>query len=163
VEGLLPVGDAACVTNPLYGRGVSLALAHAFQLADLLAVHPSPGPEQSRAAAWLARALLIPWFEAATEDDAERVARWRAVMTGGPPPPHPDGLTMRTVGSVAGGDAQIWRGLVRVLMGLRTPAEVYGDPAFEARVRRALASAPPRPVVPGPTRAELVSTVTEVP
>lgn len=159
VAGLLPVGDAACVTNPLYGRGVSLALAHAFQLADLLAAHPSPGPAQSRAAAQLARVLLLPWFEAATEDDAERAARWRAVMTGGPPPPRPGGLTMRTVGSVAGGDAEIWRGLVRVLMGLRTPLEVFGDPVFEDRVRRALGNAPPRPVAPGPTRAELVSTV----
>ncbi|MDN3352436.1 FAD-dependent oxidoreductase [Actinomadura sp. DC4] len=159
VAGLLPVGDAACVTNPLYGRGVSLALAHAFRLAGLLTAHPEAGPAQSRAAARLARVMFMPWFEAAAEDDAERVARWRAVMAGDPPPPRPGGLTMRTVGAVAGTDAYIWRGLIRVLMGLRTPSEVFGDPAFEDRVRRALGGAPPRPVAPGPTRAELVSTV----
>lgn len=159
VAGLLPVGDAACVTNPLYGRGVSLALAHAFRLGDLLAACPEPGPAQSRAAAELATTMLTPWFEASTVDDAERIARWRAVLAGEPAPPRSEALTMRTVGSVAGTDAYIWRGLVRVLMGLRTPAEVFGDAAFADRVHRALDAAPPRPVAPGPTRAELVSTV----
>ncbi len=159
VAGLLTIGDAACVTNPLYGRGVSLALAHAFRLGDLLEECPEPGADQARAAAELARDLLAPWFQAATEDDAERIARWRAVLAGAPPPPRTENLTLRTVGSVAGRDAHIWRGLARVLMALRPPGEVFGEITFADRVRRALDDGTPQQPIPGPTRAELVSTV----
>ena len=34
VHGFVAVGDAAVCTNPLYGRGCSLAFVHAFGLAD---------------------------------------------------------------------------------------------------------------------------------
>src|SRR4051812_13883690 len=37
VAGLVAVGDAAVCTNPLYGRGCSLAMVHAYALADLIA------------------------------------------------------------------------------------------------------------------------------
>ncbi|MCR8574760.1 FAD-dependent oxidoreductase [Streptomyces sp. Isolate_219] len=48
VAGLFAVGDAACVTNPLYGRGMSLALRHAF--AAPAGTPGPPEPEQVRTA-----------------------------------------------------------------------------------------------------------------
>ncbi|HEV2347676.1 MAG TPA: FAD-dependent oxidoreductase [Actinocrinis sp.] len=81
VAGLYPVGDAACVTNPLFGRGMSLAMAHAFELADLLAAHPAADQAQADTAAGLADALYRPWYEHAVLADQARTAQWRMAIT----------------------------------------------------------------------------------
>jgi len=39
VHGFVAVGDASVCTNPLYGRGCSMAAVHAFGLADALKEH----------------------------------------------------------------------------------------------------------------------------
>ncbi|MFE9405169.1 FAD-dependent oxidoreductase [Streptomyces sp. NPDC006530] len=155
---LFPVGDAACVTDPLYGRGMSLALQHAFELAELLTAHPEPGREQSERAARLADDLYRPWFDQATHDSAARAALWRSRAEGAPPPPAPPAPRGRPhlaeIAGAAAGDAAIWRGLVRVLMGLDTPEDVFDAAGFTRRVRRAPAApAGQRP----PTRAELLA------
>lgn len=155
VAGLLPAGDAACITNPLYGRGQSLAFAHAFRLADLLAAHPDPGPAQAEAAVRIVRDLFLPWYEQAAREDGDRIRRWRAGIKGDRPPPEAAGLTLRTVSGAASSDSVVWRELMRVLMCLRPPAEVFGDAEFSARVRRALGAVAPRP--PLPTRGDLVA------
>ena len=124
VAGLYPVGDAACVTDPMYGRGMSLAIAHAFRLVE-------PGADAAR----IARELLEPWFTQSTLDSVDRIARWRATVTGDPQPPDPEAMTIRVAAAAAAHDPQVRRGLVEVLMGLRQPAEVFGDPAFAERVR----------------------------
>lgn len=150
VAGLVPLGDAAAVTNPLYGRGVSLALTHAFRLGDLLV---AGGDATSR----LAAELVLPWFRLSVADDEERVAQWRAAVHGWAPPPRPRELTMRTIARVADRDAVVWRGLLRVLMGLSHPDTVLADAAFADRVHRLLGDeAPPRP---GPSRADLLAAV----
>ncbi|MFD0688728.1 NAD(P)/FAD-dependent oxidoreductase [Actinomadura fibrosa] len=160
VTGLFPVGDAACVTNPLFGRGVSLALAHGFALAAAIAEHPEGGPEQGRAAVRAARRLLRPWYVQSADDDAERIPRWRAALDGAEPPPEPEAdagrLALRTVGrAAAAGDPVVWRGLTRVLMGLDTPAAVFSDDDFRAHVRKSLAAGGPA-APPPPGRAELL-------
>lgn len=152
VAGLVPLGDAAAMTNPLYGRGLSLAFTHACRLADLLAA----GAKRD-ATSRLAAELLVPWFRLADVDDAERIAHWRAAVHGWAPPPRPRQLTMRTAARVVDRDAVVWRGLVRVLMGLSRPDTVLGDPVFADRVRGLLAGQlSPRP---GPSRADLLAAV----
>lgn len=156
VAGLHPVGDAACVTNPLFGRGMSLALVHAYQLADLLAA----GPGQPGAAGRMAQALFHPWYEHSVRADQDRIARWTAAVEGrpAPAPPATERPTMRDAARAAATDGTVWRALVRVLMGLRTPAEVFGDEKLVARIRQA--PAPPADSRPdAPTRAELVRMV----
>jgi hypothetical protein len=157
VAGLVPLGDAAAITNPLYGRGVSLAFAHAFRLGDLLAADGVAGQAQRDATSWLAAELVLPWFQLANADDAERIAHWRAAMHGWAPPPRPPELTMRTVAKVADRDAVVWRGLLRVLMGLSHPDIVLGDAAFVDRVRRLLADRVSREQAP--SRADLLAAV----
>jgi 2-polyprenyl-6-methoxyphenol hydroxylase-like FAD-dependent oxidoreductase len=155
VAGLFPVGDAACVTDPVFGRGLSLAFAHAFRLADVLDAHPEVGETQSTAAVQVATDLFTPWYEQACVDTAERVERWRLGGAG-----DPGSLRgVRTIAGAAGQDATVWRGLTRVLMGLRTPADVFDDPAFADRVRQALTTQPPSPGV-GPSRTDLLAAVT---
>jgi 2-polyprenyl-6-methoxyphenol hydroxylase-like FAD-dependent oxidoreductase len=156
VAGLFPVGDAACVTNPLFGRGMSLAFAHAFQLADLLAA----GPGSAGAAARIAEVLFEPWYEQSVRADQERIARWTAAVDGRPAPelPATDRPTMRDAARAAAADGTVWRGVVRVQMGLSTPAATFADEKFVARIRQA--PAPPTDTRPAaPTRAELVRLV----
>jgi 2-polyprenyl-6-methoxyphenol hydroxylase-like FAD-dependent oxidoreductase len=157
VAGLAPVGDAASTTNPLYGRGLSTAFTHAFRLGDLLAVDGGADPALRDATGRLAAELVLPWARLAGADDAERVAHWRAAVHGWAPPPRPRHLTMRTIARVADRDAVVWRGLLRVLMGLSHPDTVLRDVAFADRVRRLLAEHRPGPTAPG--RADLLAAV----
>lgn len=152
LAGLFPVGDAACVTDPMFGRGMSLALAHAFQLADVLSTHPEVGETQSKEAVRVATDLFTPWYQQACLDTGVRVAGWRGRSSSD------SELSVRTVAGAARHDATVWRGLVRMLMCLRTPAEVF-DPGFVERVRAAHQPAP----VGGPTRADLLAAVEELP
>jgi len=155
LAGLFPVGDAACVTDPMFGRGMSLAIAHAFQLADVLGTHPEVGETQSKEAVRVATDLLTPWYQQACLDTRVRVEGWRSGLA----PDDGRHLSVRTVAGAARHDATVWRGLVRVLMGLRTPAEVFDDPDFADRV---LATQPPTPG-DGPTRADLLAAVEALP
>lgn len=70
VRGFVAVGDAHTCTNPLYGRGCSLAIVQAHLLAEALSEHPDPG----EAAAAYERASgreILPWYRAAVAQDAE--------------------------------------------------------------------------------------------
>ncbi|WP_051695594.1 hypothetical protein [Streptomyces sp. NRRL S-244] len=165
VAGLLRAGDAACVTDPMFGRGLSLALAHAFRLADLIGEHPAVDEWLGLAAAELADRVLRPWYEQGVHDSWSRADRWRAAA-GAPPFPGPGRPGERPVPPVSGAvraaasaaaatDRAVWRGTTRIGSGLATPAEVFADPEFLARVRAAGTDAPapsgPRP----PTYARL--------
>ncbi|SEP92601.1 2-polyprenyl-6-methoxyphenol hydroxylase [Streptomyces sp. yr375] len=162
VTGLLQAGDAACVTDPMFGRGMSLALAHAFALAELLDrlldEHPTADERLSRAAAALVGRLLRPWYDQAVHDSWTRVSRWRAAA-GAPPaptaarpaPPVPGHLTAAAM-TAAATDPTVWRGVTRMQTSLRTPTEVFADEDFQARLRAATdthaPSAPPGPRPP---------------
>jgi hypothetical protein len=135
---------------------MSLAFAHAFQLADLLAA----GPGSAGAAARIAEVLFEPWYEQSVRADQERIARWTAAVDGRPAPelPATDRPTMRDAARAAAADGTVWRGVVRVQMGLSTPAATFADEKFVARIRQA--PAPPTDTRPAaPTRAELVRLV----
>ncbi|UDY34584.1 FAD-dependent oxidoreductase [Dermatobacter hominis] len=85
VAGFHAVGDAHTATNPLYGRGCSLAMVQAQVLADLIDEHGVDGPEahaaRSIAYEQATRDEVIPWYKAAVSQDrmardqAERAAR----------------------------------------------------------------------------------------
>ncbi|MFI1889333.1 NAD(P)/FAD-dependent oxidoreductase [Streptomyces jumonjinensis] len=171
VAGLLQTGDAACVTDPMFGRGMSLALAHAFLLADLLDERPVADERLSQAAADLVERVLRPWYDLGVRDSWSRVERWRAAA-GAPPAPQagrpaplvPGGLPAASAAAVA--DLAVWRGLTRIRASLNTPAEIYADADLLARARAAAdAPAPSPPSAPSapsappglqpPTRDEL--------
>jgi 2-polyprenyl-6-methoxyphenol hydroxylase-like FAD-dependent oxidoreductase len=68
VTGFVAVGDAQVATNPLYGRGCSLAMVHACGLVDLL---DRPEGDLERAFHELTERELDPWFRAAVQQDRE--------------------------------------------------------------------------------------------
>jgi 2-polyprenyl-6-methoxyphenol hydroxylase-like FAD-dependent oxidoreductase len=71
VHGFVAVGDASVCTNPLYGRGCSLAMVHAFGLADSLRAHAGDHDEFARAFAEFTAQELLPWFKSAVFQDAQ--------------------------------------------------------------------------------------------
>ncbi|MFF5638741.1 NAD(P)/FAD-dependent oxidoreductase [Streptomyces sp. NPDC012825] len=118
VAGLHQVGDAACVTDPLFGRGMSLALAHAFALGELLTTRPANDPLLGPDAARSTTALMRPWYEHAVRADTERSAHWHAAVTNPPTPGRPAGLLLPAQATAAQRDAHTWRDLIRMLMTL---------------------------------------------
>jgi 2-polyprenyl-6-methoxyphenol hydroxylase-like FAD-dependent oxidoreductase len=166
LAGFFPLGDAACTTNPAYGRGVSLALAHAYRLADLLTDRPDVTAEQATEWSRVTESLLGPWFAEAVQNDRGRAGLWRATVAGQQPAPPPPGVvTFGAVAQAAATDSVVWRRLVRVMMALDPPDTVYRDDEVRERVGKALAGGPGGPGGPGghppaPTRPELVDVVT---
>ena len=73
VLGFHAVGDAHTCTNPLYGRGCSLAMVQATLLADALADHPGDGAQvlTARAVAFeqASETEIRPWYRAAVNQD----------------------------------------------------------------------------------------------
>ncbi len=69
--GLHVVGDAAVCTNPLYGRGCSLAFVHAFALADVLRASGADLRTAALAFDEATRRELLPWYRAARDQDRE--------------------------------------------------------------------------------------------
>ena len=71
VHGYVAVGDAAVCTNPLYGRGCSLAFVHAFGLADALREHGDDLDALARTFAAFTDREVVPWFRSAVLQDAQ--------------------------------------------------------------------------------------------
>jgi 2-polyprenyl-6-methoxyphenol hydroxylase-like FAD-dependent oxidoreductase len=73
-DGFVAVGDASICTNPLYGRGCSLALVHAYGLADAVREHSGDLEAALLAFAEFTELELDPWFRAAVLQDEESKA-----------------------------------------------------------------------------------------
>jgi 2-polyprenyl-6-methoxyphenol hydroxylase-like FAD-dependent oxidoreductase len=152
VANLHAVGDAHTCTNPLYGRGCSLALLQAVLLAQALSEHVDP---TARAASYEAacRAQVEPWFHHAVEvdqsgadpADVNDVDRFRQE---------------RMAALLAAGqtDPVIGRGMARLWNLLVTPAELNSDLEFVARAAEIMGDPGtyPAPAPSGPSRQELL-------
>lgn len=174
VLGLHAVGDAHTATNPLYGRGCSLAMVQAQLLADLLdeplTDHDPDSAHEGVAAAHVARAIayeaaveseITPWYRAAvTQDRFARQAEGTAPDDAGPDgtvDPSDfvrellrDGLlpAMRT-------DPVVLRAFLRTFNLLNPPDSLMNDPDLIGRVMTAYQDRDNRPPEPemGPDRA----------
>jgi 2-polyprenyl-6-methoxyphenol hydroxylase-like FAD-dependent oxidoreductase len=162
VLGLHLIGDAACTTNPLLGRGISLAAVAAAGVADALAAEPhDPVAQALRLEDVLAREIEPRFGENAAFDRAV-VLRLRADLAGEPPPapPPPADDALRPEELLLGGmqDADLYRVWTRYAH-LLADGSLLSDPAVFEHVRRLVppGTRPPAPV--GPTRAELAKTL----
>ena len=154
ITGLVPVGDAWACTNPTAGRGVSLGIAHAVALRDVLRQHENPvrlieGFDQ------VTEASLTPWYREQIVRDLQRAADIRAVIEGQPSPARdPVQQTQAAFFAAAGADAEVARAAFDVMGCLQLPAEVMQRPGVAERVESFASSMPPP--MPGPTRADLL-------
>jgi 2-polyprenyl-6-methoxyphenol hydroxylase-like FAD-dependent oxidoreductase len=149
-SGFAAVGDAAVCTNPLYGRGCSLALVHAFALADAL-----PDLDAFRDAT---ERELVPWFKSAVMQDAQARAMHEELPAEDPrafmQSVFREGLlpAMRT-------SPVVFRAFVRWFNLLVTPETLMADTEVIADVMAAYQDREnhPAPAPLGPERDELVA------
>ncbi len=77
VIGFHAVGDAHTCTNPIYGRGCSLALVQAVALTDAMAAHPHDPVARAVAYEAACRVQTEPWYRVSVATDRARQARYR--------------------------------------------------------------------------------------
>ncbi|WP_041259825.1 FAD-dependent oxidoreductase [Pseudofrankia inefficax] len=169
VLGLLPIGDAAMITNPAHTRGTTLAALTAAWLTDVVTGTPDPAERALRLDATM-RAEALPWYHDSLAQDAARLSRWRPSTAVAPAPRSPDEAGTYEAGAgpqaVTNGEAflasardpVVWHAFTRLQNLLALPSDVLADPGIVARVRAVQASGW-RPVpAPGPSHADLVAT-----
>jgi 2-polyprenyl-6-methoxyphenol hydroxylase-like FAD-dependent oxidoreductase len=155
--GVHAVGDAHTCTNPLYGRGCTLAMVQAVLLADALADHPDD--PAARAAAYEAACTreVEPWYHSALELDragADPTGRGGGGLAGSE-----EGRAMAAVFAAAATDPVIGRAIVRLFNLLVTPAGLAADAEVMARMAEVMAHPEdhPLPDPEGPTREALLA------
>ena len=71
-HGFFAIGDAHTCTNPLYGRGSSLAVLQAVLVADALAAHPDDRDAAARAYEAASAERVEPWYHVSLHDRPRR-------------------------------------------------------------------------------------------
>jgi 2-polyprenyl-6-methoxyphenol hydroxylase-like FAD-dependent oxidoreductase len=157
VHGFVAVGDAAVCTNPLYGRGCSLAFVHAFGLADALGEHADDLDGLGCAFAEFTERELVPWFRSAVLQDAQARALHEELPSEDPrafmQAVFRDGLlpAMRT-------SPVVFRAFLRWFNLLATPDALMADAEIVSEVLAAYDDRDNRPGPPvlGPDRESLM-------
>jgi hypothetical protein len=132
VTGFHAVGDAHTCTNPMYGRGCSLAFVQATLLADAYAAHAEDPRQRSIAYEAASAREVEPWFHSAVMMDSA------GDSDGVPKAPDP---FMRKFGALVGDvmlgrpvDPIVARGLLRMINTLLRPDELMSDTNFIGRI-----------------------------
>jgi 2-polyprenyl-6-methoxyphenol hydroxylase-like FAD-dependent oxidoreductase len=145
VRGLVAIGDAAIHSNPLYGRGCTLAFVHAAALTDAVAAH---GDDLTALAIALEAATereIVPWYRLAVAQDADAAAWARQLREGGPPKARDESgavdpraymrdLLRRGLAPALRLDATVLRAFLRSFNLLDPPDALMKDPALFGRV-----------------------------
>jgi 2-polyprenyl-6-methoxyphenol hydroxylase-like FAD-dependent oxidoreductase len=148
--GFFAIGDAHTCTNPLYGRGCSLAVAQAGHVADAFAAHPDDPAARSRAFEAAAQQQVEPWFEVSVQMDRMGADPASSAGDGGGP--------LAPAFAAAATDPVIGRAMVRFWNLLALPADLFADAAVQARIAEVMAEPEKYPLPPreGPRRSELL-------
>lgn len=147
VTGLVQVGDSLAMTNPTRGRGVSMALAAAGRLSDLVGQGLTGEELITAYDEWQRRVLAVYYRETAAVD-AALSASLRAALFAGSVPPNapwvelPDGHTVDAMqlDRAAGQDPDIFRWVLRASM-LLDDDRMIASPEVAERTLRVLAGA----------------------
>lgn len=158
VIGLHALGDAHTCTNPLYGRGCTLAMVQAVHLVEAVRQHPDDPLARAVAYEQAATREVLPWYQLSVQMDRLGAdPAWLEHNTG-------EGSTSPLVALfvAAQSDPVLARGILRLLNLLATPAELAADPVFAPRAAAVMADPdahrpPPRE---GPDRDRLLAALT---
>lgn len=159
--GLISLGDAAAVTNPLFGRGLSIGALGAVTLRDVLrgGARDRTGLAEAHRAAH--RDRVVGWVGATAWLGRHRAAEMHAQADGRAY--HPEDQAWAAAAALragAGHDPLLARAQARLASLLATPAEVFGDAEVSTRVRRFIGAPPPSGT---PDRAALLAAIDAAP
>jgi len=135
-RGVLPIGDAICRFNPIYGQGMSVAAQEAVALRRLLARGVSLAELARVYFADVARIVETPWAQAAVPDfvhpdtRGERPADFEQTLKFG-----------MALGKLAASDPAIHR-LTSEVQHLLKPRNVFQDPELVQRMMAIVARRP---------------------
>jgi 2-polyprenyl-6-methoxyphenol hydroxylase-like FAD-dependent oxidoreductase len=157
VHGFLAVGDASLCTNPLYGRGCSLAFVHAFGLADALRAHGDDLDGLAREFAAFTDRELVPWFRSAVMQDAQARAL-NEELPAEDPRAFMQAVFREGLLPAMRSSPIVFRAFLRWFNLLVTPDALMSDPEIVGEVLAAYEDRANRPGAPilGPNRAELM-------
>jgi 2-polyprenyl-6-methoxyphenol hydroxylase-like FAD-dependent oxidoreductase len=115
--GVVLTADAALCTNPVLGRGTSLAWVWGRRLAEVVDAHGADAEKIPLALDEIAERELRPWYDDSLAQDRQRFATMRAIANGDPrpePDPADIGATMAAAMLFAGAhDGVVFRAGVR--------------------------------------------------
>jgi 2-polyprenyl-6-methoxyphenol hydroxylase-like FAD-dependent oxidoreductase len=145
-HGFFAIGDAHTCTNPLYGRGSSLAVLQAVLVADALVAHPTDRDAAARAYETASADKVEPWYHVSLMTDlaAAKASTGEAAPKGRPAAAAPrlDLQTLRRI--AASGDPELSVLVAKTMTLLLTPQEVFGNPDVLDRLTSAAAAERPR-------------------
>jgi 2-polyprenyl-6-methoxyphenol hydroxylase-like FAD-dependent oxidoreductase len=167
--GVYPIGDALIHTNPLNGRGCTLAFINAELVADALAEHPEDPAAFARALDAGVEREIVPWYQATLSQDRDGIEVGRLQQSGEDPFAfqRDDGTVdtrayMRSLlreGLLPAmrEDLLLLRAFMRVFNLLEAPTDLMKDPRIMQQVLKSFEKREERePVVRGPSRAEMI-------
>jgi 2-polyprenyl-6-methoxyphenol hydroxylase-like FAD-dependent oxidoreductase len=154
VLGFHAVGDASICTNPLYGRGCSLAMVHADLVAEAVREHPDDPVARALAFEAATSREIRPWYDAAVQQD--RANR----LPAGVENPARD-LLREGVLPATRTDPLVFRAFLRAFNLLAPPDSLLQDGELIGRVLAVYQDRENRPPEPalGPDRDDLLSAV----
>lgn len=161
------VGDSAIRTNPLYGRGCSIAVSHAHILADVLS---EVTDANARAVEFdkRSRAAIRPFWEAIKKQDLGAIRRAKNEQKPGYKPRFKARLIKSfaedAVGPATRSNLKVYRAIMRTFHMLEAPTVWLGKPSIIGRVLLTWARSrrSKRDLYPpklGPGRTEMLSTL----
>jgi hypothetical protein len=160
VIGFSAVGDAHTCTNPLYGRGCSLAFVQATLLADTLNEHADDPAARALAYEKACKEQVEPWFDISVMMDKAGADPKGFALAGGDKSKKDEMNPMRAMFVAAQTDPVIGRAFARFFNLLALPHEMMSDPVIMAKIADVMANpenypVPDAPV--GPSRRELLA------
>ena len=160
VLGFHAIGDAHTCTNPLYGRGCSLAVVQALLVTDALVDRPDDPSERARMYERGSRHEVEPWFDVSVQMDRMGAdpAGLAGVGPNGASRGEEGGRAVAALFVAAATDPVIGRGLARFWNLLATPRDLMRDGELLTRMAAVMADPDAYPVPPrnGPSRTELL-------
>jgi 2-polyprenyl-6-methoxyphenol hydroxylase-like FAD-dependent oxidoreductase len=155
--GVVPVGDAWGFTNPSIGRGITLGLMHAVDIAPAIA--ECIEEPRKLAEEWERRTAerAARWHASTVDFDRIRAPEVEAHLQGLPDPFDPADPSVagpRAFASASQYDSQVLHWFSELIACITLPEDVIARPGVFERVLDVALSNPPY-VPPGPSRAEL--------
>ena len=173
--GVYPVGDALIHTNPLNGRGCTLAFVNAEIISDALREHPDDPMAFGVAVHEAVEREIVPWYQATLAQDRDAMHVNESQQEGDDPYAfqREDGSVdtrayMRALlreGLVPAlrEDLTVLRAFMRVFNLLEAPSDLMKDPEILQKVLQSFERREERePVVQGPNRTEMVEQLSSV-